>query len=75
MLRSEKTVQRRALFTIDNEEKSAYAKDLNKSGDLHNNYQTTTERPAVVRPLFTLCHTFSCAYVKWRSKDMKSLCP
>lgn len=41
------------MFTIHNEEKSANLKDLNKSGDLHNNYQTSTERPAEVGPLFT----------------------
>jgi len=40
-----KNAQRRVMFTIHNEEKSANLKDLNKSGDLHNNYQTSTERP------------------------------
>jgi len=43
--RQKKNAQRRVMFTIHNEEKSANLKDLNKSGDLHNNYQTSTERP------------------------------
>lgn len=68
-----KIVERQTLFTIHNGVKSGTAIDLNKRGDLHNNYQTTIVRPRCSQFSIYTAHTFSCVYFKCRSKDKKNL--